>query len=94
MTMMTEQTIKDHSSQDGECLMLTHPNSLNEGEQYIYQDGYCIDNLEISIIKFVAYTSCPAVVAVCIGSEQRVRCPRDRLYQLATRIKGVSDDSG
>jgi hypothetical protein len=94
MTMTTEQTIKDHSSQDEEFLVLTHPDSLIEGEQYIYWDVYCIDNPEISIVKFVAYTSCPAVVVVSNGAEQRVRCPRDRLYLPQTRIYGVSDEPG
>lgn len=96
MTMMIEQTIERCCISNQEKLILTHPESLLEGEHYIYREGPQSDKPASSIVKFVAYTSCPAIVVVSVGSGQKVRCPRDLLFNRQSEsnvgINRVSDE--
>ena len=79
--MMNDSSIASSCLSDGENLILTHPTTLIEDEHYVYRDDYLFDELAALIVKFAAYTACPAIVIVCNDSGQRVRCPRDRLYR-------------
>jgi hypothetical protein len=63
-------------------LILSHPLTFIESEHYLYLDN---GNPVLRDVKFVAYTSCPAMVVVLSGSGQKVRVLRDNLY---TRLAG------
>jgi hypothetical protein len=77
--MMNDSSIVSRCLSDGENMILTRPETLIEGENYLYRDVNHSDDLAMSIVMFLAYTSCPAMVVIFSDSGQKVRCSRDSL---------------
>ena len=96
--MMSDNSTESHCLLIGENFKLTRPETLIEGEYYVCLDGRYSYEPAIPIAQFIAYTSCPAIVVVSNGSGQRVRCPRDRLFnrqpETNIRINGINDGPG
>lgn len=60
---------------------LTRPETLIEGATYLILENAGTGNpLSIDIVKFLAYTPCPAVVMVIESNGRKMFCPRDRLF--------------
>lgn len=66
---------------DGESFLLARPQTLVKGELYLYLNVQQTEEQAVAAVRFVAYTTCPAIVVVSNGSGQKVRCPRDGLLQ-------------
>ena len=60
---------------------LARPETLIEGATYlILEDRGTGRQISIDIVRFLAYTPCPAVVMVIESNGRKMYCPRDRLF--------------
>ncbi len=61
---------------------LYRPHTLNPGENYFLADARCTyDRSKLLRVKFIDYTSCPAIVIIQMGSI-KFRCQRTDLLKL------------
>ena len=64
-------------------IQFVRPYSFARGKEYFYREREidCERNSP-SIVKFVSYDPCPAIVIISDPSGRKVRCPRDDLFEL------------
>ena len=60
---------------------LERPATLIEGGAYILLESRETGSQpSMDLVKFLAYTPCPAVVMIIESSGRKMYCPRDRLF--------------
>ncbi len=64
-------------------IQFIRPYSLIGGKDYFYREGELYGTrITTSIVKFVAYDPCPAIVIIIDPSGRKIRCQRDNLFEL------------
>jgi hypothetical protein len=65
----------------------TRPISFTIGESYLYWERNIDGNQQTpTIVRFVDYTPCPAIVIIKNHDRRKQRCLRDDLFELTRNI--------
>ena len=66
-----------------DMMRLIRPHTLEQGQYYLHRENP-FKNMPYStaVVLFMSYTSCPVCVVIQDESGEKIRCPRDDLFEL------------